>query len=345
LIARKGGKIVKYDGATTWSDYSSALATALGGTYDINTLEWNGTTWLVGGGGKIASSTDGQSFTNKSASVTMSAVYKIKWNGSYWLIGGANGSATVLYTSADLNTFNLQANPSYFASGPIWAIESNNSGLNLIGGQNGKFYSRTGTATSPSNTDLSKSIKDFGKENIRASEWNGSYWLIVGNKGCINKYDGAVFTDLKSALGFGDSNVLSVRWNGSYWLIGGADGKLAYSSDGATFTLRTTQLAFGGYSVNAIEWANSMWYIGGDNNYLKTSTDGTNFTDRSSVLTAGGWTSGSAVNTITYRGPSNGDVMIGGASGNIGYYNGVTTYASLRVEFFSTMGVYHNINR
>jgi len=77
LIAGKGGKIVKYDGSTTWSDYSSVLATALGGTYDINTIEWNGTSWLIGGGGKIASSTDGQNFTNKSGSITMSAVYNI----------------------------------------------------------------------------------------------------------------------------------------------------------------------------------------------------------------------------------------------------------------------------
>ncbi|MFW6211032.1 MAG: hypothetical protein ACOC4H_02815, partial [bacterium] len=263
LIIGDDGKIAKYDGAS-WSDLSSSLETALGGVYDLYTVDYSGSTFLIGGGDGKLVSYNGTSFTDRSSSVSMTSIWSIHHNGSYWIIAGSSGSVTRYYTSTDLSTFNLQANETYFDSDPVWAVNSSGSGVNLLGGRNSRILKREGGASSPSNTDLSGEIKDFGKNNIRCAGRNGSYWLIGGDSGSLNMYDGSSFTDLKSQLGFGDRNVLSIGWNGSYWLIGGTSGRLSVY-DGVSFTSKTTQLGFGSYSVNAIEWEEngSYWIIGG----------------------------------------------------------------------------------
>ena len=220
LIVGTGGRICNYDGASTWTDLSASLSTAWSGTYDVYSLDWNGTKWLIGGGaGKIASC-NGTTCTNITGSYTINTVWSIKWNpvNSYWLIGGSNGTSTSLVTY-DGTTFYQQPNMTgTFDVDPIWAIGVNStSGLNILGGSNGRLMSRLGGVATQTNTDLGTSIKDFGYYNIKAAAYNtaGGYWLIGGDQGSLNKYDGTTFTDLQTSLGWRGSgaSVLSIAYN------------------------------------------------------------------------------------------------------------------------------------
>ena len=330
LIAGTNGKITRYDGVSSWSDLSNALSTCWGGTYAVNSVKWNGSYWLIGGGSGKLASYNGASFTDLSSSLsavaTFTTIWSIEWNGSYWLIGGNDGSTTRLATYNG-TTFYNQSNPGYFNSDPIWAIGTNSggdSGINLIGGRNSRIMKRTGGVNSGTNTDLKNEIRDFGEYNIKCAGWNGSYWLIGGVDGSLNKYDGSTYEDLRSGLNWGTEDVLSLDWNGSYWLIGGTNGKLV-RYDGSTWTDRSSALGFGTDAVTVIKWSSNagssgQWLIGGDNKRLAISTDGTNFTAK--TIPSGMWASDISVLSAEWAGGTwYDDWIIGGESGSIVKYD------------------------
>ncbi|HPD18062.1 MAG TPA: hypothetical protein PLF61_00175, partial [Candidatus Goldiibacteriota bacterium] len=330
LIAGTNGEITRYDGVSTWTELTSALNTCWGGTYGINSIRWNGSYWLIGGGSGKLAKYDGGAFTNLSSSLssvaTFSTIWSIEWNGSYWLIGGSDGSTTRLATYNG-TTFYLQSNPGYFNGDPIWVIGSNgggDSGVNLIGGRNSRIMKRTGGVNSGTNTDLKNEIRDFGEYNIKSIGWNGSYWLIGGIDGSLNKYDGSTYEDIRSGLNWGSEDVLSMGWNGSYWLIGGTNGKIV-KYDGSTWTDRTSALGFGTDSVTVIKWSgeagsSGQWLIGGGNKRLSISTDGNNFTAK--TIPGSMW--GSSVSVLSAEWAGGGwydDWIIGGEGGAIVKYD------------------------
>ncbi|MCE5300609.1 MAG: hypothetical protein LLG37_07035, partial [Spirochaetia bacterium] len=346
LIAGTGGRICKFDGSSSWTDLSGALAAAgvWNGSYDINTIEWNGSVWLIGGGSDKLATYNGSAFTNRSTGYSFTTVWSVKWNGSYWLIGGMDGSSTRLVTTADFATYYQQTNPAYFTADPVWAIGATSSGTSLIGGRNGRMMKRSGSVSSPVNTNLGNSIKDFGALNIKCAAWNGSYWLIGGIDGSLNKYNGTTYTDVRDTLGWGSEDVLSIGWNstGGYWLIGGTNGYLA-RYDGTTMTDRTSALGWGtGNSVMAIKWANNQWVIGGENRHLAKSGDGTSFTtvDISSYFV----NSTDAVLAVEWAGGTIARWYIGGESGCIVEYDGISTFGDLRPPLRSKLGAYYNMN-
>ena len=294
LIGLTSGRIVSYNGSS-FTDLTSSLYTTWGSTYyDIYAMDYNSTAgvWLLGGGSGKLASYNGSTFTDQSSKVTFSSIWAIKWNGSYWMVGGNNGSNTALYCPVNVGdaSYNVQTMPSYYSTGPIWAIgtDKQSSAVNLLGGQNGKILERTGTYNSPTNTDLSHNITDFGADSIKCAAYNGSYWIVGGADGDLNTVDAStyMFYDLRSSLGFGANNVLAIAWNGSYWLIGGAGGYLS-SYNGSSFTSLNTALGWSAsnININVIKWANNQWLIGGDSKHLAISSNGTTFTDESSGLT------------------------------------------------------------
>ncbi len=357
IVAGLAGKIKRYNGSV-WTDLTANLEAvwdpgAGNVYYDIYAVDWDSVNnvWVIGGGSGKLATYNGTSFTDKSSSVTISTIWSIHYNGNYTLIGGVYGSQTRLYTTSDNSTYYLQSNPGYFNIDPIWAIRSNGggaSGINLICGRNGRIMKRTGGVNTPTNTDLSGSIRDFGKLNINAAGWNGSYWLIGGENGSINKYDGEVFVDLKSGLTTAgwvvSDSILSIGWNGSYWFIGGANGSL-YAYDGVSFTSKTSALGFGSDSVYVIKWGgtsgNEQWVIGGGSRKLKRSSDGNTFTtvDISSYF---GVTD--AVRAADFAGTLYNVWFIGGDSGCIIKYDGGSTINDLKTDLYSTLGGYYQVN-
>ncbi len=352
LIGLTGGRIVSYNGST-FTDLTTYLNTTWGGTsYDIYAIDYNSTAgiWMLGGGsGKLATYNGGTSFTDESSKVTFSSIWAIKWNGSYWMIGGNNGSNTALYcpqTAGDAS-YNLQTMPSYFSTGPIWAIgtDKQSSATNLIGGQNGKILERTGTYNSPTNTDLSHNITDFGADSIKCAGYNGAYWIIGGADGDLNTIDAStyMFYDLRSSLGFGANNVLAVGWNGSYWLIGGAGGYLS-SYNGTSFSSLTSALGWSSsnININVIKWANNQWLIGGDSQHLAIY-NGTTITDESSGLT--NWNSSDAVKAADWDGnPYDGWWFIGGSGGELNTYDGTSSFSDASGLLSGALGGSYGIN-
>ncbi len=330
LIGGTNGRLARYDDVSSWIDLSGALNTCWGGTYTINSVKWNGSIWLIGGGSGKLASYNGAAFTDLSSSLsavaTFTTIWSIEWNGSYWLIGGNDGSTTRLATYNG-TTFYNQSNPVYFNSDPIWAIGTNgggDSGTNLIGGRNSRIMKRTGGVNSGTNTDYKNEIRDFGEYDIKCAGYNGSYWLIGGVDGSLNRYDGSTYTDLRSGLNWGSEDVLTLDWNGSYWLIGGTSGKLV-RYDGSVFTDRSSALGFGTDSVTVVKWAaeagaSGQWLIGGDNKRLAISTDGNNFTAKTIPVSM--WASDYSVLSAEWAGGTwYDDWIIGGEAGSIVKYD------------------------
>lgn len=344
LIAGTNGRIARFNGSS-FTDLTPALYAALGNNYyDIYTLDWNGSYWLLGGGAGRIAVYDGAGFTEKIPGGTqMYSVWSIKWNGAYWLIGGSQGTdQTVLYTAvnANITPYTEQTNPSYFSIRPIWAIGCDEAGgKNLIGGKNGSLMMRTGTYNSPVNVDLSRDALDFGANAVNFAVPNGSYWLVGGVEGSLNRYDGSDFTDLKAYLGWTGENLLCAAYNGTdgYWLIGGTGGKLA-KYDGTNFSDRTVQLGFGGAAVRTIKWNGAQWLLGGEQRSLAVSIDGDNFQARDISAYFGAFDS---VNKVEW---AQSWWFTGGSNGNLILYNGAGIYADLKADLSACLGGSYHVN-
>lgn len=345
LIAGTGGKIARYNG-TIFTDLTTQLQACWGSYYDVYSMDYNGSVWvLAGGGGKIATY-DGTNFVNREPGGTpLYTVWSVKWNGSYWLIGGCQGaSQSVLYTTEDpaITPFIEQANPAYFSTVPIWSIGSNQlaSAVNLIAGGNGKLMKRTGAYNAPVNLDLSRDAVDFGANAINSAVSNGSYWLVGGAEGALNKYDGTNFTDLRPLMGWSVEDVMCMEWNsaGSYWLIGGKGGKLA-KYDGVGFYDRTGALGFGVDTVKTIKWNGSQWLIGGEKRKLAKSSDGDFFTP---VDISAGFGVLDSVNAAEWS-PVDSLWYIGGSAGCFMSYDGNSSLNDLKSGLSSSFGAFYEV--
>lgn len=105
LIGGAGGKLNKYDG-TDFTDLSGPFTGQPDlqgsesndggfGTSAVNSIDWNGSYWLIGGVSAKLAKYDGTDFTDLSSSLvgfSSSQIYSLSWDGtfSYWLIGGDN---------------------------------------------------------------------------------------------------------------------------------------------------------------------------------------------------------------------------------------------------------------
>jgi hypothetical protein len=346
LIAGTGGRIFQYNG-TYFTDLTAKLLAAWGGYYDVYSLDYNGAYWVVAGGaGKIAVY-DGVNFYERDPGGTpLYSVWSVKWNGSYWLIGGCQGAnQAVFYTTPDALTvpYTEQANPAYFTTVPIWSAgtDSQASAVNLIGGGNGKLMKRTGTYNLPVNQDLSRDAVDFGARAINFAESNGSYWIIGGAEGALNRFDGLNFTDLRPELGWETEDVMSAAWNqaGSYWLIAGKSGKLA-KYDGFTFYDRTGSLGASGADINTLQWNGSQWLIGGRGRSLHKSADGDIFT---SVDISAYFGPADSVNDVEWSVGEN-VWYVAGSSGCVVTFDGTSSFQDFKSGLYACFSGYYGIN-
>ncbi|MHA1975069.1 MAG: hypothetical protein ACTSW1_18940, partial [Candidatus Hodarchaeales archaeon] len=187
--------------------------------------------------------------------------------------------------------------------------------------------------------------------SINSIGWNGSYFLIGGEKGGLLKYDGTNWTNLSTAAGFDHSaQIGAIAYNSTdnYWLIGGGDlddndfEKLV-KYDGTTFTDLTNSMIDFTYPIQSIAYnsTDNYFLIGGgesdqsaDNNRLN-KYDGTTFTDLSGSLI--GWET-FPILSIAYNSTDNYFLIGGGDSDSsnsnnprINKYDG-TTFTDLRVN-------------
>lgn len=111
---------------------------------------------------------------------------------------------------------------------------------------------------------------------VYAIGWNGSSWLIGGQRSPHNVDNGVLialhdgtFTDLTGIVGgyFRGGGVWSVGWNGTEWLIGGNSSSEAtlLAWDGGAVTDLSSQLVDHGSEpwVQLLRWNGSEWLVGG----------------------------------------------------------------------------------
>ena len=149
------------------------------------------------------------------------------------------------------------------------------STVGVVVGSSGKVATSTDGVNFTNQTGLS-SLPEWGTQDVRAVEWNGSVFLAIGNAGtAATSPDGVTWTYRAGLSGtsWGTSNGRVINWNGSKFLIGSADGKSAYSTDGITWTAGAT--FWNNTEVDAIAWGNSKYVLAiGAAQYYYTSSDG-----------------------------------------------------------------------
>lgn len=284
------------------------------GGLNIQTINYNGSYWLIGGVDASLNSYNGYTYSDLKGALTSTAgaawganddVLAIGSNGSFWLIGGI-GTISGRFVSFDGSSFANRASDLGFGSSAIYMIEydpapNSNQGQWVIGGANRKL--------AVSSNNVSFTAKDvsayFGAaDSIRAAAYNTyeNLWYIGGDSGVIITYDpaGDTFSDLT-----GD---LAAALGGSYRInaITFCGGILRVACDGARIADKGTfgfddmsgyLTGFGSenvYSMDCKDGVTPRWFIGGGAGRLNR-VEGASFTNETSNLVN---FSGAAVNAI-----------------------------------------------
>ncbi len=145
-------------------------------------------------------------------------------------------------------------------------------------------------------------------------------WLIGGEGGKINEYDGNNFINHSNNLGFGTSDVGVIRYNGSYWLIGsGTATKLKKWDGGTTWTdLSSSLIGFSGGTFGIdYDSGNGYWIIGGAGGAINRWDGGSSWTDLKSAAGFGT----SDIRAVRYNGSY---WLVAGRDGKIKRYNGIS---------------------
>lgn len=249
-------------------------------------------------------------------------VYSISYAGSKWLIAGAGGKLASYDGTTFLDLYNAlfistDINSIFWGMGTYYLLGAVGPKLNQYAPE--LYYN-----------NITSQLTSFSPETINAIGW-GTYWLVGGNNGKLNRWDGSgtgAFTDLTASAAFGTENINAIGWNGSYWLVGGANSTITTNRlkkyDGTTFTDLTTDLNWAAEKVYAIGWNGSYWLIGGTSGNL-AKYDGTTFTSTNTTFqtSLGGNFSTNTVRTIVWNGV---EWLIGGGNGRLTTWdgNGVT---------------------
>ncbi|MCD4814761.1 hypothetical protein K8S19_13855 [bacterium] len=166
---------------------------------------------------------------------------------------------------------------------------------------------------------------------------NGSYWLIGGNGGKINRYNGAAYSSLSASMsGFEGNNINTIGYGDGYWMVGGGSQKLN-KYDGSVFTNYSSTLsnwpnadiqatAYGGGTEN-------FWVIMGKNGRINRF-NGTSGTDVSGG--AGFWGTSTNGYAVAYNGSY---WLLGGSNGYLlRYQAGTYTTLGFGVESVYAIG-------
>ena len=171
-------------------------------------------------------------------------------------------------------------------------------------------------------------LNSFSSSIVNSLGANGTYWLIGGSQGRLNRWDGSTgATSLSNSLqgsgGFlATDTVSAIANNSSYWLLGGTNGRLA-KYDGTSFTDLSTSSTLGTYNVMSIGWNGSEFLIGGNRGKL-VRYNGSTFTSCTSTVTStnGGCFGTADINAIVWNGL---DWVLGGTSGRLCLYDSTNT--------------------
>jgi hypothetical protein len=167
------------------------------------------------------------------------------------LSGGSNDTTTLL------GGIGVYSQVSGFSLPVFAALSSSSSGPTVV-----------------NETSLVQSV--FFEGGVYAIAWNGSSWLIGGQRspggadqGVLIALSGGTVTNLSAPIAnyFVGGGVWSVGWNGTSWLIGGNSSKAAtlLSLDHGSFTDLSSRLVGHGSQpwIQMLAWNGREWMVGG----------------------------------------------------------------------------------
>jgi hypothetical protein len=287
-----------------WTAVSNTNSTF--GTSSINAIAYGNNKFVaVGDSGKIATSTNGTTWTAVSQNIfgNDEGIFAIAYGYNYFVAGGANGK--IAYSTDDGTTWTAISNKpvgnaniyaitrgSYFVAvgatgamatstnGETWTIVQNHplSGdINAIvfdnlkyvaGGEKGMAYSSspyTGSTWRMTYSTSSIYAIAYGNDKFVAGGSSGK--MTTAPKTFNTTTDWTAVTD--STFGTND-RIKTIAYGNDKFVAGGSSGKMAYSTDGETWTAITVS-TFGTSSINAIAYGNNKFVAVGDSGKMAYS--------------------------------------------------------------------------
>ena len=264
------------DGGATWTYSGANLAATSFGSTQIFACAYGNSIYVLGGSSaKVATSTNGTTWTFRSGVQTAwgsSTISEIKFINGVFYAGGSRDISSVfspaIATSTDGITWTNRTISGWalasYGGTYVYAIGSNGSGLIVIGG-------------------------DLG--NISTSTDGGATWTYRSGL---------------RATAFGTTVVYSIAWNGSVFVVGGTGGKIATSPDGINWTYRggLAATSFGTSLVKSLAWTGKIFVAISQGSYQGASPDGINWTANYS-LSQNGESYGASNNVVFYDSVNN----------------------------------------
>jgi hypothetical protein len=257
---------------------------------DITAIAYGNNKFVAVGYGKIATSTDGETWTTVTNSTFgTSGIEAIAYGDGKFVAGGEGGKMATstdgeTWTAVDTGTlFDYVFSDGTTTKVDITEISWGNNKF-VAGGKGGKMATSsdsitwTAVADSPVGTTIDHPITviSYGNNKFVA----GGY--VEFNNSNIGKMaystDGSTWTDVNNST-FGTSIISAIAYGsaGNKFVAGGSSGKMATSTDGETWTT-VTNSTFGTNAISAIAYGNNKFVAGGWNGKMATSTDGATWT-------------------------------------------------------------------
>lgn len=227
---------------------STGLYTAWGSqtSYAVNSIRYlNGQFVAVGGGGKVATSSDGVTWTNQSglsSSAWGSAgpVYDIAWSGSYYMVvGGASSASRAVST-------NLSSWTNLGFVGSLGALRTvaYGNGRFVVGSNGGGLVGYSTDNGANWTTQLLSGWNAGSAGAVRSIVYNGSMFVALSYGAYFStSTDGITWTNRSStwtaASGAGTSAYpQAAAWTGTNWVFANSNSSkpIIVSADGTAFT-------------------------------------------------------------------------------------------------------------
>lgn len=252
--------------ATTWTTATSNT------TQPIYKVAYGNGTWVgAAEGGKVITSTDGSTWTERTVDPATTpyaqSFLNVTYGGGKWVVVGNAGH---IFTSNDgINWTEHSINTANNLSGITYA----NSTYVIVANSGNIYYSSdavTWTNTKPASDDF------------LGVAYGNSIFVAVGANGiAYSSPDGATWTNRGPIAG--SSSVYSVRFlNGSFYAT--SDGKIVTSTNGTSWNTPQTISGASGTVLYDITYSTGKYVIVGDldgnftNGVILASTDGTSWT-------------------------------------------------------------------
>jgi hypothetical protein len=245
------------------------------GSASVSEVIWTGAQFVaVGGGGRMASSPDGVTWTAVTDSgFGTTPIYSIVWNGSIFVAGGQAGK---MARSTDGISWTAVTD-SVFGNNNIFSIAWNGAKFVAVG-SGGRM------ASSPDGATWNQVISSsFGTTQIQGIIWNGSTFAAFGANKIALSTDGATWTQAPAENKPGLSLTPAfqdIAWDGAQFVIVGYSGTMFRSTNGGEHWAAagpSISGIFGTAPIYGITWSSSIFLAVGRGR-MAASPDGTTWT-------------------------------------------------------------------